>query len=111
MGEVSQRIGTDADNSMPRTGRGSRPGEHRGGRKKGVPNRVTAEQRKAMQDSGLAPLDYLLSVVRDEDQSPLTRLDAAKAAAPYVHAKLSAIEHSGNAHKPVQIEVVTGVPR
>ena len=45
--------------------RGSKPGERRDGRKKGTPNRVTAEKRKAIEASGLAPLDYMLSVMRD----------------------------------------------
>ena len=36
------------------------------------------------------PLDYLLGIMRDEDQDARWRLDAAKAAAPYCHARLSA---------------------
>lgn len=43
------------------------------------------------------PLDYLLSVLRNEQNDTKTRFDAAVAAAPYVHAKLSSVEqkHSG----------------
>jgi hypothetical protein len=38
------------------------------------------------------PLDFLLRLMRDP-QSPIARrLEAAKAAAPFVHAKLSVIE-------------------
>ena len=44
---------------------------------------------------GLTPLDYLLSVMRDEALERDARVDAAKAAAPYVHARLAAVEHSG----------------
>lgn len=41
------------------------------------------------------PLDYMLSMLRDEKLEPAARFEAAKAAAPYVHAKLAAVEHSG----------------
>ena len=42
--------------------------------------------------SGLTPLDFMLSVMRDEQADTATRLDAARAAAPYVHPRLAAIE-------------------
>lgn len=44
---------------------------------------------------GLSPLDYILNVMRDEKKTEAERLDAAKAAAPYMHPRLQAIEHSG----------------
>lgn len=75
--------------------RGSAPGERRGGRKKGTPNKRTAEQREQVAASGLTPLEYMLSVMRDGTAPSERRDDMAKAAAPYVHAKLSAVEHSG----------------
>lgn len=37
----------------------------------------------------------MLSVMRDRGADESKRLDAAKAAAPYVHARLTAVEHSG----------------
>jgi hypothetical protein len=52
-------------------------------------------QRQAIEASGLTPLDFMLAVMRDE-QAPLDlRFEAAKSAAPYVHAKLASIEHGG----------------
>jgi hypothetical protein len=42
--------------------------------------------------TGIMPLDYLLGLLRDEGQSQEVRTDAAKAAAPYVHAKLANVE-------------------
>ncbi len=45
-------------------------------------------------ETGISPLDYLLQVMRDPSGDSGARLEAAKAAAPYVHPKLSAIEHS-----------------
>lgn len=38
------------------------------------------------------PLDYLLSVLRDESKPEETRIDVAKAAAPYVHARLTSVD-------------------
>jgi hypothetical protein len=49
------------------------------------------------------PLDYMLSLLRDEGLDRDTRMDAAKAAAPYVHAKLASVEHKGDAENPVGI--------
>jgi hypothetical protein len=43
----------------------------------------------------MMPLDYLLGIIRDKDQDGRSRLDAAKAAAPYCHARLSSTELSG----------------
>jgi hypothetical protein len=43
----------------------------------------------------LSPIDYMLSILRDETQSQGDRMDAAKAAAPYLHARLSGVKHSG----------------
>ena len=48
-----------------------------------------------MAASGLTPLEYMLSVMRDAGADESKRLDAAKAAAPYVHARLTSVEHSG----------------
>jgi hypothetical protein len=65
------------------------------GRKKGQPNKATQRQRDAVIASGLTPLDYLLSVMRDSTQPDAMRLDAAGRAAPYVHPRLSTVEMKG----------------
>lgn len=85
--------------------RGSQPGERRGGRKKGAKNKASVERQKKVAESGLTPLDYMLSVLRGqhpEGSEPAVilaweamRFEAAKAAAPYVHPRLAAVEHSG----------------
>lgn len=77
---------------------GKRPGA---GRKKGEPNRRTAEAQDQAKATGIMPLDYLLSVMRSDAEEPRTRLSAAMAAAPYVHAKLSSIEVSGADGGPI----------
>lgn len=80
-----------------------------GGRKPGVPNKATAARVAEVAASGLTPLDFMLSVLRDEGRDYDTRIDAAKAAAPYVHPKLASIEHTGKdgvALIPTATEVV-----
>ncbi len=52
----------------------------------------------------MMPLDYLLGIIRDKDQDGRSRLDAAKAAAPYCHARLSSIELSGPNGSAVQVQ-------
>ena len=72
---------------------GARPNA---GRKPGVPTRMNEEARAKAAEGGIMPLDYLLELLRDDAQTQDVRIDAAKAAAPYVHARLAAIEHSGD---------------
>lgn len=67
-----------------------------GGRKKGTPNKANAVRQQTVADGGITPLDYLLSIMRDETNELPVRTDAAKAAAPYVHPRLAAIDHSGS---------------
>ena len=40
--------------------------------------------------SGQTPLEFMLEVMRDEDNEYEARMDAAKSAAPYCHARLQA---------------------
>lgn len=82
---------------------GSKPGERRGGRKKGEPNKVTLAKEAKIASEGLTPLDYLLSILRDEMLDRDTRMEAAKAAAPYSHPRLQTTTHEGNPDKPIPI--------
>jgi hypothetical protein len=61
------------------------------GRPPGSRNRLTRDTVAAVAQ-GLTPLEYLTSVYRDPSIDISYRLEAAKAAAPYVHPKLSQIE-------------------
>ena len=70
-------------------------GRKTGGRQKGTPNKRTQEVVAKIEASGLTPLDYMLKVMRDENEVLDVRLDAAKAAAPYVHPRLASIENTG----------------
>ncbi len=83
---------------------GRRPGA---GRKKGVSNKVTAALRANLMAEGILPLEFLLGLVRDPTRPLAVRIEAAKAAAPFLHPKLQAIEHSskGGDATPQCIEV------
>lgn len=73
------------------------------GRPAGGRNRKQAEQIAKATSAGISPLDFLLQLMRDEDQPLAMRSDAAKSAAPYVHARLAAVEHSGKVALPIVI--------
>lgn len=66
------------------------------GRKPGAKQLADAAREAAIAATGITPLDYMLEVLRDTSKDEAKRLDAAKAAAPYVHPRLTAIEHSGS---------------
>lgn len=94
--------------------RGSRPGERRGGRKKGTPDKRTKARYDAIAAAGVTPLQYLLQglgywheqirieLAKGADASE-ERLAAAFAAdkefardaAPYCHSRLASVDHSG----------------
>ena len=61
------------------------------GRKPGTINRFSKDLLDKAAQSGQLPVDYLLQVMLDQSLDTRLRIDAAKAAAPYVHQKLSAI--------------------
>jgi hypothetical protein len=78
-------------------------GRKTGGRKKGAVNRATAEARAAAEATGIMPLDYMLSIMRDANAEPKRRDAMAMAAAPYLHPKMSADEAKAN--EPAAAEV------
>ena len=71
--------------------KGSKPGERRGGRQRGTPNKTTALRNVAIaaaaSNPDISPLDFLLGVMRDPNVSPELRIKVAQAAAPFAHAK------------------------
>lgn len=91
--------------------RGSSPGERRGGRQKGAPNKKTKALRAAVEASGSTPLQVMLSNMRfHEHRAALARRrkdeageiasraaaeESANRAAPYTHSRLTAVQMSG----------------
>jgi hypothetical protein len=71
--------------------RGSRPGERRGGRQRGTPNKKTVLRNAAISaaaaGSNLSPLDLLLGLMREPNLPLELRISVAHEALPYVHSK------------------------
>ena len=102
---MTEKNQTDSRYSVKAPGRGgARPGA---GRKKGAATEKTREiADREMNGGELTPLEYMLQVMRQEPRDDLDakgyleavsmRFEAAKAAAPYMHPRLAAVEHSGS---------------
>jgi hypothetical protein len=81
-------------------------GRKTGGRQKGTRNRATEEARAAAEATGILPLDYMLSVMRDPRADVKRRDGMAAAAAPYLHPKLSSVDAklSNASEKPGDVD-------
>src|SRR5690242_2641097 len=71
--------------------RGSLPGERRGGRKPGTPNKKTLLKNAvflaAAGEFHRSPLEFMLALMRDPQAPFDLRLEMAATAAPFVHAR------------------------
>src|SRR3954471_4287041 len=86
-----------------------------GGRQKGAVDKIKREAILAAQ--GITPLDYMMMLVRAETPPGLDpgiakaretlRFEAAKAAAPYVHARLQTTTLAGDPEKPLKVEAMS----
>ena len=90
------------------------------GRKKGAATTKPREIADREMQAGLTPLEYMLHVMRREPAEDLDakdyltavslRFEAAKAAAPYMHPRLAAVEVTGQDGGPIEtisrIEIV-----
>jgi hypothetical protein len=65
-------------------GSGSSPGERRGGRKAGTPNKRT-QQFLALVGDGESPVEFGLAIMRDTTKDLGVRMHAARIVAPYLH--------------------------
>src|SRR5262249_12488616 len=92
--------------------RGSKPGERRGCRQPGTPNKKTALVNAAFDaatsNPDLSPLDFLLGVMRDASLPPDWRIKAAQAALPYVDVKPERSPPTDPAATAKQIESGSG---
>lgn len=87
---------------------GKRPGA---GRKKGSVTKATVYRQEMLARAaadGISPLEVMMSAMReawdagDKDKA----VQVAEKAAPYIHAKLAAVQHSGDADNPVHTRSV-----
>jgi len=62
------------------------------GRPSGSSNMRSLDLANKIEEEGLTPVEYLVSVYRNKKASQSLRVAAARAAAPYVHSRLCAIE-------------------
>ena len=89
---------------------GKRPGS---GRKRGGANRKSREVADAVAVTGETPLDYMMSVLRDQNAEQARRDEMAKSAAPYVHPRLgmtATVDAAGASERIATITIVS-VPR
>lgn len=81
------------------------------GRKPGSATAKTREIADKAASEGITPLEYMLQIMRTEESESedvrdmlaqrAMRFEAAKAAAPYIHPRLAAIEHTGEGGGPI----------
>src|SRR6187200_2213858 len=76
-----------------------------GGRQKGAVEKIRREAILAAQ--GITPLDYMMGIVRNEQEDKTVRLDAAKAAAPYIHARLQTTTLAGDPENPIKVDNIS----
>lgn len=88
---------------------GKKTGRPRG-RPKGSKNKQNIGLLLAKRE-GVTPLEYLLSVMDDSDNDQHVRMDAAKSAAPYCHARLAAIEANVTGDSSIGIYELTATER
>lgn len=64
------------------------------GRPAGAATKRDREAANKAADQGITPLEYMLTILRDDDADRKDRMWAAEKAAPYMHARLTAVDHS-----------------
>ena len=73
---------------------GSAPGEKRGGRTKGTPNKATADVVARLAELGCDPIEGMALIALDETNPPELRGKMFAELAGYVAPKRKAVEHS-----------------
>jgi hypothetical protein len=79
-------------------------GRKTGGRQKGSKNKRTLAAAAATPDAvptGPTPLQFMLEIMRNPKLEHTIRMDAAKAAAPYLHSKLVAVDNLHRNEPPI----------
>lgn len=109
---MSENNQTNSKNSNAGRG-GSRTGA---GRKPGSVTKRTREIAEKAMDEGITPLEFMLQLMRSEPPEGIgdmakvghkeLQFEAAKAALPYMHPRLAAIELTGKDGGPVQFAKV-----
>jgi hypothetical protein len=84
--------------------RGAKPGERRGGRTSGTPNKDKAILRD-MVNAAFPDWDPVLAMAKiaTTTTDPAVELQACKEVAQYIHPKLKSIEHKGEVKERITI--------
>ena len=92
------------------SGRGSKPGEHRGGRKKGTPNKSTMAVKEIAGEYGPEAIAALAEIMRSPEHPAAARVSAANGLLDRAYGRpMQALDVSAELRG--KIEVITGVPR
>jgi len=84
-------------NVVKSSGRGAKPGERRGGRKKGTPNKATQATRDMIENMGFNPIEATIRLGQEAEQNndPHLALACYAKVLPYYSPALKSIEFKG----------------
>lgn len=91
--------------------RGSKPGERRGGRQAGTPNKSKQAIEEKLAALGCDPIEGMALIALDPKNSPELRGKMFSELAQYVSAKRKAVEHSGPDGGPMNLQLVEALSR
>jgi len=73
------------------------------GRAKGTKNRIAGKTVEEVLAGNQTPMEFLLSIMHDQGNELVMRVDAAKAVSPYVHPRLANIDVNGSLNATVVV--------
>lgn len=79
------------------------------GKPRGAQGKATLRREAEIAAAGLTPLQFMLTVLRNDEATSEDRKWAAQNAAPYVHPKLATVQHQGDKDNP--LNVITTIER
>lgn len=104
---------TEKNQPKSKQSKGGRGGKRaNAGRKAGSATKKTREIADKAMAEGISPLEFMLNVMRQDTAHEDAKVqaareamafEAAKAAAPYMHPRLAAVEHSGPDGGPIPV--------
>ena len=84
--------------------RGSKPGERRGGRQKGTPNKATVEVQQRLSELGVDPIEGMARIAMDPEATLELRGRMFAELAAYIAPKRKAVEHTGADGAPITVQ-------
>ena len=84
---------------------GSKPGQRRGGRCKGTPNKKTMAVAELLGELGLDPIKQMGQIAMDEHVEVSIRVQVLKELCQYIAPKRKAVEITGEDGGPLELEI------